>query len=277
MAELIGAAQPFGTSRAASYQMVTNRYTGRALYVVFRTTADLRRWVPAPLEVVDAHAGFVKIYQLKRRPVGGDPLPSAFSGYNEVCITVLATIPGDPTPRHYNLFMWLDRDWPIYKYREVFGWPKKLADIDVSRTFADGDRYDRDEGTTRYHARVHRHGYPLLDVVAHLDGGPEITVPPFEGFYAIRHLVSPDGDPSGTISELLQISPRDGWATPPRFGTATLELGGAPDEEADLLGDVTVEGCALFDTGWVLPAWPARRLGPVAGLLTDVGEDPTLA
>ena len=75
---------------------------------------------------------------------------------------------------------------------------------------------------------------------------------------------------------MLEISSRDGWATPPRFGTATLGQGGAPDEEADLLGDVTVVGCALVDTGWVLPAWSARRLGPVAGLSTDVGEDPKI-
>lgn len=40
---LIGADQPFGVSRKLSYQMVAEQYTGRVLYVTFRTGADLTR------------------------------------------------------------------------------------------------------------------------------------------------------------------------------------------------------------------------------------------
>ncbi|MPZ63330.1 MAG: hypothetical protein GEU93_19005 [Propionibacteriales bacterium] len=269
---LIGAAQPFGTTKATSYQMVTHRYTGRVLYVMFRTQTDLRRWVPAPLQVADPHEAFVKVYQLKRRPIDRDPDPPAFSGYHEVCVTVLATLPDDPTPRHYNLFMWLDRDWPIYKYREVFGWPKKLAQIDISSTFAGDGRYDYDDGTQAYGADLHRHGFRLMTLRAQLAGGPEAPTPPFAGFYTVRHLVSPDGDPDGHVSELLTIQPTDGWTTPPVFGTAELSFGTAPDEELDALGDVEVTGCALMDTGWVLPAWPARRVASLPELAPQVGE-----
>ena len=252
--------------------MVTHRYTGRALYVMFRTEADLSRWLPAPLQAVDPHRGFIKVYRLKRRPIDGPPLPSAYSGYAEVCITTLVTIPGDPIPRHYNLAMWLDRDWAVYKYREVFGWPKKLATIDITQTFASAGSYDHDTGTTAYHARLHRHGYPLLDIEVDLSNGESCELPPFHGFYSTRFIASPDGDPEQSISELLAIDPIDGWAEPPTFGTASVTLGHAPDEEVDLLGPLVVEGCALYDTGWVLPAWPARRLAHLPHVRPDMGE-----
>lgn len=272
MSPMVGADQPLGARRTTSYQMVTHRYTGRALYVMFRTAADLSQWLPSPLQAVDPHRGFIKVYRLKRRPVDGHPLPSAYSGYAEVCITTLVTIPGDPVPRHYNLAMWLDRDWAIYKYREVFGWPKKLADIDISLTFASSDSYDHDTGTSAYHARAHRHGYPLLDISADLGTGEPCELPPFNGFYSTRFIASPDGDPERSISELLAIDPIEGWSTTPRFGTASVSLGAAPDEEVDLFGPLTVEGCALFDTGWVLPAWPARRLATLGDIQADMGE-----
>jgi acetoacetate decarboxylase len=257
---LLGAAGPFGTSRTLSYDMRANRYTGRVLYVGLRTHADVQRWLPAPLTAVDPHAAFLKVYRLRRRPTDGDPLPPTFSQYNEVCVATLVTIPGDPTPRHYNLFMWLDRDWAVYKYREVFGWPKKLATIDITDSFRGEVGHDHDLGSVAYAADVVRHGFPLLRIRAQLDGSTEYTPPPFDGFYAVRHIAASDGDPSRAVSELLQIMPEEGWAGPITTGSATVESGSAPDEEPDALGiDTEVTGCALMDVGWVLPAWPATR------------------
>ena len=40
---LIGASQPFGTTRKLSYTMTPDRYTGRVLYVTFRTDAEGKR------------------------------------------------------------------------------------------------------------------------------------------------------------------------------------------------------------------------------------------
>ncbi|MDH3247675.1 MAG: acetoacetate decarboxylase family protein [Acidimicrobiia bacterium] len=259
---LIGASQPFGTTRKLSYTMTPDRYTGRVLYVTFRTDADLAAWVPPPLEPVDPHEGFIKIYELKRRPEHGEALPPNFSQYNEVCVTVLAAPPGEPA-RHYNIFMWVDHDWALYKAREAFGWPKKLADIHLTATYPGDDRYDLDDGTTRFNADMSRWGYQVMKVRAELDpAAPAQPSPPFNGFYTARHIPGPVGGEE--ISEILVIETRDGWFRGGTFGTATVEFGDAPDEELTQLGRIEVTGCVLREVGWVLPGSPARRIGPLA-------------
>ena len=270
---LIGASQPFGLSRKLSYTMSAERYTGRVLYVTFRTETDLSAWLPPPLVPADPHEGFVKIYQLKRRPEHGDPLPPNFSQYNEACVTVLAGPPGEQA-RHYNLFMWVDRDWALYKAREALGWPKKLADIHITDTFPSDERYDLDEGTARYEADMSRWGYRVMGVRAELDpAAPAQPAPPFNGFYTARHVPAPIG--GQPISELLVIEPRDGWFRPGVYGTADIEFFDAPDEELSLLGPVEVTGCVLREVGWVLPGWPARRWGDLEPFDADVGEENT--
>lgn len=267
---MIGAGQPFGTSKRLSYTMSADRYTGRVLYVTFRTPADLDQWLPPPLVPADSHEGFLKVYELKRRPEHGDPYPPAFSQYREACLTVLAG-PPDGVMRHYNVFMWVDRDWATYKAREALGWPKKLADIDVTATYPTPAGYDAEEATRTYAADVVRHGYPLVRIRATLDpGAAEQPAPPFNGFYTIRHIPAPlDGE---TVRELLVIETRDGIFGPGTYGEATIELGDAPDEELSLLAPAEVTGCVLRDVGWVLPAWPARRLAKLGPWPLDVGE-----
>ena len=265
---MIGAGQPFGVSKKVSYAMEADRYTGRVLYVTFTTDTDLGQWLPPPLEAVDSHTGFLKIYQLKRRPEHGEALPPGFSQYHEACITVLAAPPGEPA-RHYNLFMWVDRDWATYKAREALGWPKKYASIEITETYPDAGGYDRDEGTNSFAVDVSRYGYPLISVRAELDASAEPqTVPPFNGFYTVRHFPAPLG--GDAVRELLVIETRDGWFGPGTYGSATADLFDAPDEELGLLGPIDVTGCVLRDVGWVLPGWPARKF-------SDIDEWPLMA
>lgn len=255
---MIGAGQPIGVTKRLSYTMTADRYTGRVLYVTFQTPVDVGRWLPPPLVPVDRNQAFLKLYELKRRPEHGPPLDPSFSQYHEACVTVLAAPPGEPA-RHYNLFMWVDRDWATYKAREALGWPKKLANIDITATYPDSTRYDRDQGSDRFSADVVRHGFPLIRVRATLDpAAPHQPAPPFNGFYTVRHLPAPIG--GSAIAELLVIETRDGVFGPGVYGTATVELGDAPDEELSILGPVEVTGCVLRDVGWVLPGWPARKL-----------------
>jgi hypothetical protein len=267
---MIGAGQPFGVSKKVSYTMDAERYTGRVLYVTFTTATDLGQWLPPPLEAVDPHTGFLKIYQLKRRPEHGPAMPPGFSQYHEACVTVLASPPGEPA-RHYNLFMWVDRDWATYKAREALGWPKKHATIEITETYRDGDKYDRDEGTNSFAADVSRYGYPLINVRAELDPSAEPQpVPPFNGFYTVRHFPAPlDGT---AVRELLVIETRDGWFGSGTFGTAHVDFSDAPDEELSLLGPVEVTGSVLRDVGWTLPGWPARKLFDIEPWPLTAGE-----
>lgn len=272
MSKLIGASQPFGRTRPLSYLMRADRYTGRVLYVTFRTDVDLGAWVPPPLVPVDPHMAFLKIYELKRRPETGPPLPPGFSQYREVCVTVLAAPPGD-IPRHYNLFMWVDHDWAMYKAREALGWPKKLADIQLTATFPAAGHYDADADIATHRTDVSRWGYRILGVEATLDPAtPATQSPPFNGFYTVRHLPAPiGGDP---VNELLVIEPRDGWFGTGIYGTATIEFADAPDEELAALGTPEVTSAVLRDVGWVLPAWPARLHSKIDPIDTDMGSAP---
>lgn len=270
MTTLIGADQPFGVSRKLSYQMAADRYTGRVLYVTFRTEANLADWLPTPLQMDDPHEAFLKIYELKRRPEKGEPYPPAFSQYHEACITVLAAPPGE-VMRHYNLFMWVTHDWAIYKARAAFGWPKKLANISMTSIFPGGNRHDRDSEIDQFNVDVDRYGYPIIRVRAKLNpDAPAKTTKPFNGFYTVRHIPAPV-DGGDDIRELLVIEPRDGWFGDEIWGEATVEFENAPDEELALLGPVEVTGCVLRDTGWVLPAWPARRLMKLDPFPVDSG------
>lgn len=267
---MIGAGQPFGVSRRLSYTMSADRYSGRVLYVTFRTGVDLEQWLPPALRAADPHIGFLKLYELKRRPENGAALPPGFSQYHEACVTVLAAPPGE-IDRHYNLFMWVDKDWATYKAREALGWPKKYASIDITSTYPAGDRYDTDAGTAAFSADVSRYGYPLIKVRATLDpdAGAQ-PAPPFNGFYTVRHIPAPIGGEA--VRELLAIETRDGWFGPGVFGSATIEFLDAPDEELGRLGQVEVTGCVLRDVGWVLPAWPARLVAELDEWPLDMGD-----
>ncbi|MCY4651309.1 MAG: acetoacetate decarboxylase family protein [bacterium] len=268
--DLIGASQPFGITRRLSYTMTPDRYTGRVLYVTFRTEADLSQWMPPPLQPVDPHQGFIKVYSLKRRPEHGAPLPPNFSQYNEVCVTAMASLPGEPT-RQYNIFMWVDHDWALYKAREVFGWPKKLADIHLTATYPGKGAYDLDQGVNRFDADLSRWGYRVMSVRAELDSeAPSQPTPPFHGFYPARHIPGPEG--SADIAEVLVIETRDGWFGKGVYGTASVDLFGAPDEELTALGPVEVTGCVLREVSWVLPGRPARRQGDLGQFDIYVGE-----
>jgi len=265
----IGASQPFGTAKKLSYTMTAERYEGRVLYVTFRTEVDLTSWLPPPLEAADPFEGFLKIYDLKRWPENGEILPPGFSQYHEVCVTVLAAPPGEPS-RHYNLFMWVDRDWALYKAREVFGWPKKLAQIDMTTTHHD-DGTRTSPGAKTFAIDMSRWGYQILRVRAELDPDADAqATPPFNGFYTVRHF--PGSRPGTDVHELLTIETADGWFQDGEFGEATVEFFDAPDEELSLLGPVTVTGCVLRNVGWLLPGWPARKLAELEDIETNFGD-----
>ncbi|HRX89467.1 MAG TPA: acetoacetate decarboxylase family protein [Steroidobacteraceae bacterium] len=270
MTALIGADQPFGISRKLSYQMQADRYSGRVLYVTFRTAADLSQWLPAPLEIDDPQEGFLKLYELQRRPEHGQPYPPAFSQYYEACIAVLAAPPGEPL-RHYNLFMWVSHDWALYKGRAAFGWPKKIANIAMTSASADQDANSSDHRNGGFNVDIDRYGYPVMRVRAQLDpAAPAKQKKPFNGFYSVRHIPAPI-DGGDDIRELLVIETRDGWFKDEVWGEASVEFGSAPDEELNLIGPVEVTACVLRNTGWVLPAWPARRLMLLDTLPTNIG------
>ncbi|WP_226582417.1 acetoacetate decarboxylase family protein [Acuticoccus sediminis] len=272
--KLIGASAPFGVDVLSSYRMADERYIGRVIYLTFTTPVDLGRWLPAPLRPVDPHSAFLKLYHLTRNPVGEPARDIGYNAYHEVCVTVAATIPGDPAERHFNLGMWLDRDWAVYKAREVLGWPKKMADIDIVWPIVPdpGGRHAPVGTRKTFGARISRYGQSIIEVEGTLsDDIAPSRIPPFDGFYSVRHLVAPDGDPRHRIRQLLRIEPHSGWASEPMFAEAKLSFGSCGDERLDAFGEVTVTGCSIRETGWVLPAYPATVLDEDLDFEPEVG------
>lgn len=255
MSRLVGDGIPLSRTGRTGYRMVAQQYTGHVLYVVARTPADVRDWLPGPLQTDDPHLLFLKLYALKRRDAGGDFGPPGYWQYHEACITILARL-GHAPPRHYNLFMWVDRDWATWKAREVFGWPKKVAQIDQTLWEpAPTGHWDRDESGS-YRVHITRWGYPVLDVEAVLGQAGQFPLPPLNGFFGLRRIPAPEG--GATIEEITAIDIAEGWSGEPVWGTASVQLYDGPDEELSLLGPLEVRGCSLRQVRWVLPANPAR-------------------
>jgi hypothetical protein len=231
-----------------------HRYSGRLLTVVFRTPADLNRWLPRPLHAADPHVGLLKIYQLKLRPENGDPLPPAFSQYLQVCLTSLAA-PAGREPRHFNMLLWEQRDWSIVGAAGS-GMPKKLATIELTWTFPTEHDYDFDRGTHLYQTDVHRHGLPVLSFRGQLGTRPDrFEEPPFNNFYTVQELPPAVTGPGGT--RVYQIDVTELRWGPPTYGSGTLTFWPTPDDsyaQAELLrtlATVDVQGCVLRDISWL--------------------------
>ncbi len=233
---------------------VPHIFSGRVCFVMVRTEADLTPFVPYPLVPGDDHRAFLKVYQLKYRPVGSVPKPPAFSQYLQVCLCVLAAPPGEPLG-HYNLLLWELREWSLGG-AEPFGWRKKLASIEVTSLFPTPDRYDVDEGTNVYQAEVHQFGRPIVELRADLSGGGVPDPGLAAGFYSVRY--RDDGVPARrtATSEVTRITVEDPFLGPPVSGLGDLRItpgvGYSPEEVEmlDAFSALEVEGVVLRDIGW---------------------------
>src|SRR5512135_1071412 len=126
-----GGGVPFSPSGRASFRMETHRYVGHVIYIMFKIDpATLNALVPEPLKPNPDGLAFAKLYQLKRRRPDSQYREPAFSQYNEIVLATAVEYEGHIG--HYNFFMWVTRDWAMWKGREVIGWPKKIADIDFT-------------------------------------------------------------------------------------------------------------------------------------------------
>ncbi len=233
---------------------VPHIFSGRVCFVMVRTDADLRPFVPYPLVPADDHRAFLKVYQLKYRPVGGRPKPPGFSQYLQVCLCVLAAPPGEPMG-HYNLMLWELREWSLGG-SEPYGWRKKLASVEVTSLFPTPDRYDVDDGTDWYQAEVHQFGRPIVELRAELSGGGCPDPGLAAGFYSVRY--RDDGSPidQTATAEVTRITVEEPYLGPPISGQGSLRIlpgiGYSPEEVAmlDAFADLEVEGVVLRDIGW---------------------------
>jgi Acetoacetate decarboxylase (ADC) len=249
-------------------EYVAATFSGSLFFLMLESDVDLSPWVPYPLQLVDPHKFFVKVYQLRMRPKPGAPRSPAFSQYTQACVTVLAAPPGQE-PGHHNLVLWEEREWSITP--DQIGWRKKLASVDTTFLFPTDDRFDADEGTDEYQADVHLDGKPLMTLRANLDGSTGEADPGVSGgFFAVSF--DDDGDPLlGTASATVnRVDVANLILTPPTTGTGSVEFFESttyePGENALVraLNAAKVTGAAMRNVGWTraAPAPQFFHFGP---------------
>lgn len=254
MYNLKGAGAPLSPSGNTSYRMEAHHYSGRVIYILFKPEPGvLEQFVPAPLTLPEEPFAFLKLYELKRRKEGEPYADPAFSHYNEAVVSTVASLNGEPG--HYNLFMWVSKDWATWKAREVLGFPKKTADIELTKHFHEETL---DPPVNRLDAVVSRYGNRIIEVSAELTRTADASeLPRFRYFYGRRILPSPE--PEGkVIDQIIKISVENGKTGNILGGTGTVRFRDCHDEQLEIFQPKEILGAYYMPIQWVLPAYPGK-------------------
>lgn len=245
---------PLSLSGNTTYKMVTQKYTGRVIYILFLPDLDiLKKYIPAPLKLADEPYAFIKLYELKRRNLNepfGDPM---FSTYNEAVISTIANYNGEEG--HYNLFMWVDKDWAMWRAREVLGFPKKLADIHLTKHFHEENLESPDN---QFNASVSRYGNKLIEASVELESiETSPNLPRLKYFYNRRRIPSPyENGP--VLDQLIRLQVQNSKIGQVYKGKAEFELFDTVDEELTFLKPQEIMGAYYFQVEWELPGYPGE-------------------
>lgn len=250
---------PFSPSGRASFRMETHRYVGHVIYVMFKPDPEVLRWlVPEPLKPNPEGLAFAKLYQLKRRRRDSKFQEPAFSQYNEIVLATAVEYEGHAG--HYNFYMWITRDWAMWKGREVIGWPKKMADIQFTlHVPGESDLIAGDPSAdTTLICTASRYGYRIVEGRVNFDDKSEVPLlPPFDRIYVVRYLPSVE-HPGKATAQLVEIQVQNTRRGPLRTGSGSLQFYDCPDEDLEILQPRQVPGAYYYPVGWDLPAYPGR-------------------
>ena len=192
----------------------------RIISVVFKTSPEvLQALVPKPLLPNPLNLMFVYIGDLKIQTPGIGKYD-----YLEAGIGVPAIF--SKTPGNYAVCLYLNKALPIVGGREVWGWPKKDAEI----TFTEK------EGEIR--GRVERFGTTLLSLSAKLGNKVDpIPVQPEVPWFLLKIIPSVKKNAPPDVWQLISSLNIDAKVKELRGCTATLEFGTGP---VDALGNIKV-------------------------------------
>jgi hypothetical protein len=235
------AAEPKGPAPGATHRAV---YYGQIMQIMFQTSTDLSRFMPVGLTPVDPHRAFIKAERLKIRSPEADSGPAAFTQYQQICITTMASAPGF-APRHRNILMWEDRHWAIGSSMVA---AKRYGGVEMTEIF-EMDRSLVARGQpVPFFIDVETSGASLMRFAGLLDGKQRVAAPPYSGFFV--------GGETGSGLQALTLDSAE--LSRPVHGTGDLSFGQAPNERSDdpwsgalwpatLLKDIRTEGCVFSD------------------------------
>jgi acetoacetate decarboxylase len=259
---LKGAGIPLSPSGKTSYRMEAQKYSGRVIYILFRPDVEiLKQFIPPPLEMPETPYAFLKLYELKRRFLDKPYADPVFSHYNEAVISTVANFQGEPG--HFNLYMWVTKDWATWKAREVLGWPKKLADISLTKHFHEEELAPPEQ---RLEVSVSRYGNTIIRASIEINrkSTPD-ELPRFKYFYSRRIIPNP-GEKGASLDQLIRVEVQDGKIGNMLGGNATIDFSDCHDEEIECLNPKEIMGGYYFPIEWVLPAYPGE-------IIYEYGED----
>jgi hypothetical protein len=238
----LAAAEASAQTQAPSAPYIPSNY-GQTMNIMFTTSTDLNAFMPPGLTAVDPHRAFIKAERIKLRSPKSDKMPAAFTQYDQICITTMATTP-QFGPRHRNLLMWENRAWAVGSTLLAV---KRWGAVQMTPIFELDHKLVAQGAPVPFYITVEQDGHMLMTFVGALDGKKRAEAPPYPGFYV-------GGDPG---QDLLALTLDASNFSNPLEGTGALSFGDSPADRgpagpgkgwpATLLKDIQVEGCVFQD------------------------------
>ncbi len=185
------------------YGLGVRKFTGaKMMGVMFDTGPEVTGpLLPSPLEQADAPGGLIFIAEY--------PVTNLGPGYREAALFVRCKYRGDPGS--YCLSMPITNEGRMHNGRDVFGFPKKMADIHLEKS------------GKRVHGWVERQGVRFVELeVALTDSIPEL--PPMGPTYLFKAMPKVDLTPGFDGPVFLAAQKTEIEARSVELGTAELTL-----------------------------------------------------
>lgn len=226
-----------------------------AVHVEFEADREaINGFLPAGLEA--RGTGWVMVAQMVKVS-GANPEAAwrspATTNYNE-CVLGFHVRCGDRLGR-YSALVWVDRDWSL-GMGPIFGWPKRLGVIDVSRLIpAHPSLRPHGPGAT-VGGTVSRSGHPVLSLAVHVPSDAERLhqLPGFGDVTFLHRYLPQVGEDVEALDQLMEISLQDVRTVDIYEGSPELRVFDAPGEELATLGEPKVLRGFIYRRGWTTDA-----------------------
>ena len=228
-----------------------HHYGGQFIFVDYRADVkEVARFLPVPLEPEPSGRAFVIVNELFSIP--GDNPDLVYSNperthYTEGVVAVRCSYRG--TPGSYITAIWVSKDWSM-TFGQFFGWPKKIADIHLTRVPPLHPTLKPLGVGSRVRGIVAREGYRLVDVSLNLRRQEENSAAPSFGWlYSVRYF--PEMGPTvPAVKQLIRNRVQNPAAINVFSGDAEFSFGESDNEELLPLKPVEIIKGYFYNPSW---------------------------
>lgn len=242
-------------------------YSGEMLTVEVRTDpARVAELLPDPLRPADDDPGavaFIWVDWQSCADAGDELIDPARSQYKEMFVVVRCRYQDQTWSRA--AYIWVDKDFAMAR-GHLQGYPKKMADIWMTRPITLGRAGPRLEPGGRFGATLSTFGRRLADATFTITGTAD-TAGFVNGHPMLhsRQMPAIECDGTDSLDELVTMTAYDVDAGPVYAGDATLEVFDAPNEELtrfepfEVIGGYYRQVAMSWRSGTTLHAEPNPR------------------